>query len=98
MSEGVSDVLVVTGVSGAGKSAAAAVLEDLGWFVVDNLPPSMLPDLVEAVGRSGDASTSVRLAVGVDVRGGGLFADLEGALRAVREQGLRPEGALPRGG
>ncbi len=90
MSEGVSDVLLVTGMSGAGKTAAGAVLEDLGWFVVDNLPPSMLPDLVKALGQSDDPSGPPRLAVGVDVRGGAFFSDLEGALGALRGQGLRP--------
>ncbi len=48
-----SDFLVVTGLSGAGRSAAGDVLEDMGWFILDNLPPSLLgsiADLVDAPG------------------------------------------------
>ena len=45
------DVVVVTGMSGAGRSTAANALEDLGWFVVDNMPPALLPTLVDLAGR-----------------------------------------------
>src|SRR5215207_8985904 len=73
--------------SGAGKTATGAVLEDLGWFVVDNLPPALLPDLVTTIERDGEVS---RLTVGVDVRGGAFFADLKGALESLIEGGIRP--------
>src|SRR5262249_32827822 len=46
------DVVIVTGLSGAGRSTAAKCLEDLGWFVVDNLPPSLLSTMVELGARS----------------------------------------------
>ena len=60
--------------SGAGRSTAANVLEDLGWFVVDNLPPALLPTLAELGGRSqGDVA---RIAAVVDVRSRAFFADL----------------------
>ncbi|MDH4160771.1 MAG: RNase adaptor protein RapZ, partial [Actinomycetota bacterium] len=49
------DVVVLTGMSGAGRSTAANALEDLGWFVVDNMPPALLPTLVELAGRGGDS-------------------------------------------
>jgi UPF0042 nucleotide-binding protein len=84
---GPAEVLVVTGMSGAGKTAVGAVLEDLGWFVVDNLPPTLLPDLVETVTRDTDLR---RLAVGADVRGGVFFRELRGAMARLREIGLRP--------
>ncbi len=69
-------VIVVTGMSGAGRSNGADVLADLGWYVVDNLPPSMLAEMVGVVAREGYR----RLAAVVDVRGGRLFSDLQAAL------------------
>jgi RNase adapter protein RapZ len=71
-------LLLVTGLSGAGKSEAAKVLEDAGWFVVDNLPPSLMGRVVElaAVRDSGMG----RIAVVADVRGGVFFEELESAM------------------
>jgi UPF0042 nucleotide-binding protein len=80
-------VLLVTGMSGAGKTAATAALDDLGWFVVDNLPPSLLMDLVTTVANRTDLR---RIAVGADVRGGVFFHELRGALDRLAEQGIRP--------
>ncbi|MGY6498674.1 MAG: RNase adapter RapZ [Microcella sp.] len=68
------DVLIVTGMSGAGRSTVANALEDLGWYVVDNLPPQMLRPLVDLAVHPG--SQLPALAAVVDVRGGKLFADL----------------------
>ena len=81
------ELLVVTGMSGAGRSTAANALEDLGWFVVDNLPPQLLPPLVELASRAGDAVP--RVAAIADIRGGRLFADAEAAIAALRESPLR---------
>jgi len=75
-------ILVVTGMSGAGRSTAANALEDLGWYVVDNLPPQMLRPLVELAEHTGDSIP--RVAAIVDVRGGRLFADAESALDSLR--------------
>jgi RNase adapter protein RapZ len=75
-------ILVVTGMSGAGRSTAADALEDLGWYVVDNLPPQMLRPLVELAEHTGDSIP--RVAAIVDVRGGKLFADTESALESLR--------------
>src|ERR687898_712288 len=47
------EIAVITGLSGAGRSAAAAVLEDLGFYVVDNLPPSLLPTIVDLASQPG---------------------------------------------
>src|SRR3954452_11444940 len=60
-------VLVVTGMSGAGRSTVGNALEDLGWYVVDNLPPQMLRPLLDLASHSGDRLS--RVAVVVDVRG-----------------------------
>jgi len=71
------DLVVVTGMSGAGRSTTAKCLEDLGWFVVDNLPPALLGTMVDLGERShGEVS---RIAVVVDVRSR-AFSDLEAAL------------------
>lgn len=66
------EILILTGMSGAGRSTVAHALEDLGWYVVDNVPPGLLPALVE---HSAGAEISA-MAVVVDVRSGRFFDDL----------------------
>jgi RNase adapter protein RapZ len=77
------EMLIVTGMSGAGRSTAANALEDLGWYVVDNLPPQMLKPLLELTQYAGSALPKV--AVVVDVRGGDLFTELPDVTRALRD-------------
>lgn len=84
MSERRIELVLVTGMSGAGRSTAARALEDLGWFVVDNLPPQLLDDLVASVAAREEAS---RLAVVVDVRGGSRFDILEAEIADLRDGG-----------
>ncbi|HKF91073.1 MAG TPA: RNase adapter RapZ, partial [Acidimicrobiia bacterium] len=79
------DVTIVTGMSGAGRSAAADVLEDLGFFVIDNLPPALIPKVAE-LGRDREGS---RFALVVDTRAGEYLPDLESALAELRETGAR---------
>lgn len=76
------EVLIVTGMSGAGRSTVGNALEDLGWYVVDNLPPQMLRPLIELAGRAG--SNLPKIAAIVDVRGGKLFADLHEIITSLR--------------
>lgn len=76
------ELLILTGMSGAGRSTVAHALEDLGWYVVDNLPPSLLPSLAE---QSFESHAS--LAVVVDVRGGKFFDDLVSALETLKISG-----------
>jgi len=76
------ELLIVTGMSGAGRSTVADALEDLGWYVVDNLPPLMLGPLVELGGQEGTAFP--RIAAVVDIRGGHLLDDLAEALASLR--------------
>ena len=80
------DVTVVTGMSGAGRSAAADVLEDLGFFVIDNLPPALIPKVAE-LGRGREGAS--RFALVVDTRAGEYLPDLESALAEMREIGAR---------
>ncbi|MBK0418004.1 RNase adapter RapZ [Leucobacter sp. CSA1] len=76
------EILIVTGMSGAGRSTVANVLEDLGWYVVDNLPLPMLKTLADMADRSGGALP--RIAAVVDVRGRDLFADIQETVRDLR--------------
>ncbi|HEX3906855.1 MAG TPA: RNase adapter RapZ [Mycobacteriales bacterium] len=79
---------VITGLSGAGRSTAAKCLEDLGWFVIDNLPPSLISAVVDLAGRSNGSVD--RIAVVVDVRSRGFSSDLQESLDAVDSTGFRP--------
>ncbi|MFD1211470.1 RNase adapter RapZ [Arthrobacter sp. GCM10027362] len=74
-----SELLVVTGMSGAGRTTAAHALEDHGWYVVDNLPPQMLGTLAELVARMPDSLP--RMAVVIDVRSQALFRDIQDAMQ-----------------
>ncbi|HET6673367.1 MAG TPA: RNase adapter RapZ, partial [Agromyces sp.] len=76
------EMLIVTGMSGAGRTTVGNALEDLGWYVVDNLPPQMLRPLVELVERAG--ASLPRIAAVVDVRGGDFFLELRDIIQALR--------------
>jgi len=81
------ELVLVTGLSGAGRSTAAKCLEDLGWFVVDNLPPSLLGTMVDLGERSHGAVG--RIAVVADVRSGAFFSDLRASLEEIDERDAR---------
>lgn len=76
------EVLIVTGMSGAGRSTVGNALEDLGWYVVDNLPPRMLRPLIDVAARAGN--TLPKIAVVTDVRGGSLFSELGEIIEELR--------------
>ena len=78
------EILILTGMSGAGRSTVAHALEDLGWYVVDNLPPSLLPALVS----KGTGPDGKEYAVVVDVRGGRFFVELKQALEELKKNGF----------
>lgn len=73
------ELLILTGMSGAGRSTVAHALEDLGWYVVDNLPPALLPSLAEQT-----LETHAAMAVVVDVRGGKFFDELNNSLAKLK--------------
>lgn len=77
------EILIVTGMSGAGRSTVANALEDLGWYVVDNLPLAMLKTLADMADRSGGALP--RIVAVVDVRGRDLFEDIQKTVSTLRE-------------
>ena len=84
MSESQIDVILVTGMSGAGRSTATRALEDIGWFVVDNLPPTLMTNVVDYVAQR---TGSRKVAVVADVRGGQLFEELRESLAAIKAAG-----------
>ena len=89
------EVVVVTGLSGGGKTAAAKLFEDLGYVVVDNLPGELLRDLADLI--STDPARFARTAIVLDVRAGDVplaFGAMRGALEG---RGIRPGDHLPRG-
>lgn len=77
------EILIVTGMSGAGRSTVANSLEDLGWYVVDNLPLPMVKTLADMADRTGGAMP--KLAAVVDVRGRDLFSDIQETVSSLRE-------------
>ncbi len=79
------DFVIVTGISGAGKSTVLKFLEDFGFFCVDNLPPSLLPKFAEICFRAG--SEIQRVALGIDIRGGKLFEDFSYGLNELESAG-----------
>ncbi len=81
------EFLIVTGLSGAGKSLATHFLEDLGFFCVDNLPPALVPKFAEIVRES--QGRIRRVALVMDVRGGEFFNSLDEALAALDAMGVR---------
>lgn len=78
------EILIVTGMSGAGRTTAANGLEDLDWYVVDNLPPQMLRPLIELSDLA--AGALPKIAAVVDVRGRDLFGDLPAITQALRDR------------
>jgi UPF0042 nucleotide-binding protein len=82
------EVALVSGLSGAGRSTAAKVLEDLGWFVVDNLPPELIATMVDLGSRSRGEIT--RIAVVMDVRSRAFSADLGAVIKDLDTRGYKP--------
>ncbi|HEY7261713.1 MAG TPA: RNase adapter RapZ [Trebonia sp.] len=84
---GTPEIVIITGMSGAGRSTAANALEDLGWYVVDNLPPALLPTLLDLADRASLAG----VAAIVDVRSAGFSTDLKSAISALAARGVSPQ-------
>jgi UPF0042 nucleotide-binding protein len=79
-------IVIITGLSGAGKSQAVRCLEDLGYYCVDNLPPSLLPKFIELCLQS-DGKIP-RIALVIDIRGGRFFDSLFESLDSLNQQGI----------
>ncbi|MFY1637717.1 RNase adapter RapZ [Solwaraspora sp. WMMB335] len=83
-----AQLVVVTGVSGGGRSTVARALENVGYYVVDNLPQALLLDMAELAMRAGGAAR--RTAMVLDVRSRAFSTDLAGAIRALKDRGYQP--------
>lgn len=82
-------LVIVTGLSGAGKTQAVRCLEDLGFFCVDNLPPSLIPGLVDLLGHPGKEGEGItKVALVMDIRGGEFFTGLDAALNYLDGLGI----------
>ena len=79
------EFVIVTGVSGSGKSCAVNVLEDIGYFCIDNMPPQLIPKFAELCGEN---SAIKKVAIVVDIRGGELFLQLWENIEVMRKNGL----------
>ncbi|HOK42505.1 MAG TPA: RNase adapter RapZ [Thermoclostridium caenicola] len=80
------NLLIITGMSGAGKSLCVKYFEDIGYFCVDNLPPSLIPKFTEVILQSKNPVDKIALIV--DIRGGTMFLDLFPALQQLQEIGI----------
>lgn len=78
--------LIITGMSGAGKTQALKIMEDMGYFCIDNLPPALLSKFGQLISHSGDKLQKV--AVVIDVRGRGFFDNLVQELEGLEKEGL----------
>jgi UPF0042 nucleotide-binding protein len=78
-------LVLVTGMSGAGRSTAARALEDLGWFVIDNMPPSLLQSAIDLARRTPDVD---RVGVVLDARGGSFFRDVSEVIDGLPRDGV----------
>ena len=84
-----ADVVIITGMSGAGKSTTAKSLEDLDWYVIENLPPGLLPTMIDLARRAN--GTLPRIAAVIDLRSSRPFStDLESSIRELGSRGVRP--------
>jgi UPF0042 nucleotide-binding protein len=83
---GAPDIVIITGMSGAGRSTAAKSLEDLGWFVVDNLPPALLTTMLDLA----DRASLPGVAAIVDVRSRAFSTDLKSAISSLGARGVSP--------
>lgn len=79
------NLVIVTGLSGAGKSQAANALEDMGYYCVDNIPPAIIPAFVDLSKRESEGLS--KLAIVTDVRGGSMFEDIENVLSDLKKNG-----------
>ena len=80
------ELVIITGMSGAGRTEAVHTFEDLGYFCIDNLPARLLPNLIELAEKAENKEDMQKLAVVCDARNGDYFSDLEGVLNTLKQQ------------
>ena len=77
--------LIVTGLSGSGKSGVINVLEDIGYYCIDNIPPQLIPKFAEICEENDDIS---KVAIVTDIRGGTMFLNLNATIEELKKRGL----------
>lgn len=80
-----TEFVIVTGISGAGKSCAVNVMEDIGYFCIDNMPPQLIPKFAEICEENDDIS---KVAIVTDIRGGTMFLNLSATIAELKKRGL----------
>ncbi|GAA1760413.1 RNase adapter RapZ [Luedemannella helvata] len=85
---GGTELVIITGVSGGGRSTVARAMENVGYYVVDNLPPALMLDMAMLAQRAGGATR--KTAMVLDVRSRAFSTDITGAIHALRERGFEP--------
>ena len=80
-----TEFVIVTGISGAGKSCAVNVMEDIGYFCIDNMPPQLIPKFAEICEENDDIS---KVAIVTDIRGGTMFLNLNATIEELKKCGL----------
>lgn len=80
------ELLIVTGMSGAGKTQAANALEDMGFYCVDNIPPAIIPSFVDLSAKSGNELN--KIAIVTDARGGNMFSEITEVLKSLKEKSI----------
>ena len=80
------DFIIVTGLSGSGKSSVINVLEDIGYYCIDNIPPELIPKFADICAQSEGRIEHV--AIVTDIRGGNLFLKLKDTIIKLQQQGL----------
>ncbi len=80
------DVIIVTGLSGAGKSQAINCMEDMGYYCIDNMPPALIKNFMDLIMR--DKVTIEKAAFTIDIRGGEFFDDLKSSLEELKNTGM----------
>ena len=83
-----TDLVIVTGVSGGGRSTVARALENVGYYVVDNLPQALMVQMAELAAKAGGAARQTAMVL--DVRSRAFSTDLSGAIRELQERGFEP--------
>lgn len=81
------DIIIVTGLSGAGKSQAINCMEDMGYYCIDNMPPALIKNFIDLIMR--DKVTIEKAAFTIDIRGGEFFDDLKSSLGELKNTGMK---------
>ena len=79
------EFVIVTGLSGSGKSSAVKVLEDIGYFCIDNMPPQLIPDFAAICNENNEIQ---KVAIVTDIRGGAMFFKLEESITKLHFRGI----------